>query len=34
LVTTILASEAPFAYLIVPLGLVEIHVPFDTSTES
>jgi hypothetical protein len=28
LATSILASEALFAYLIVPLGLVEIHVPF------
>jgi hypothetical protein len=28
LATSILASEAPFAYLIIPLGLVEIHVPF------
>jgi hypothetical protein len=28
LATSILASEAPFAYLNAPLGLVEIHVPF------
>jgi hypothetical protein len=34
LTTPILASEAPFAYLIVPLGLAEIDVPFVDQPEA